>query len=50
MLKDTLVFLKACMSPAWGGIGLWACMSFPAVATLPLQGNFARSEKREEVS
>jgi hypothetical protein len=32
------------------GIGLWACMPFPAVATLPLQVNFARSEKREEVS
>jgi hypothetical protein len=49
MLKDTTVFLKACMSQTWGGIGFWACTPFSAVATLPLRGNFARSEKPEEV-
>jgi hypothetical protein len=32
-----------------GDIGLWNCMPFSAVVTLPLQGNFARSEKPEEV-
>jgi len=48
MLKDTTVFLKACVSQTWG-ICLCACMPFSAVATLPFQGNFARSVKPEEV-
>jgi hypothetical protein len=49
MLKDTTVFLKACMSQTWDSIGLWACMLFSAVATLPLQRNFTWSKKPEEV-